>query len=345
MARFNHQCSSPQPGKWVKGKVLGSGSQGNVHLAMNKATGELFTVKSATSRITVQSLDNEANFLSSLDSPYVVKYLGNDETSPSIFLEYMPGGSLSDVAEKFGGALDEEVIRLYTREILCGLKYIHGEGIVHCDLKCKNLLLGSTGNVKLADFGCAKRVKDIGISCQDIGGTPLWMAPEVLRKERLDFSSDIWSLGCTVIEMATGKTPWFNLQVSNPMAAVFKIACSDEKPQFPTHFSKKGLDFLAKCLERNPEMRWNAEELLQHPFISGKSKRIFARSPASVFDIGIFDEVYDSDESESPDEGEFRGRNPFSIRQCEGRNRIERMHEASDDVFGSSEGWITVRSG
>ncbi|KAF2293941.1 hypothetical protein P3X46_013358 [Hevea brasiliensis] len=358
MARF-HQCSSPQPREWVKGKVIGSGSHGNVHLAMNKVTGELFTVKFAHSRIAVQSLENEANFLESFDSPYIVQYLGkniskgssNDETSLSIFMEYMPAGSLSDVAEKFGGALDEEVIRLYTREILCGLKCIHEQGIVHCDLKCKNVLLGSSGNVKLADFGCAKRVKDVGRnvnllhSWQDIGGTPLWMAPEVLRKERLDFASDIWSLGCTVIEMATGKTPWSGLQVSNPMAAVLKIACSDEKPRSPTHFSEEGLDFLTRCLERNPEMRWSAEELLDHPFISAKLQRKFACSPVSVFEVGIFDEAYESDESVSPNEDEFRGRNPFSTRHCEERKRIERRQRAADNDFGSSEDWITVRSG
>jgi serine/threonine protein kinase len=353
-----HKCSSPQPGEWVKGKVIGSGSHGNVHLAMNKSTGELFIVKYSQSKNSIRSLENEANFLESLNSPYVVRYLGrnsskgssNDGKTLSIFMEYMPGGSLSDVAEKFGGALDQEVIRLYTREVLCGLKYIHEQGIVHCDVKCKNVLLGSSGNIKLADFGCAKRIKDVDIngdfseSCQDIGGTPLWMAPEVLRKEELDFASDIWSLGCTVIEMATGKAPWCG-QVSDPMAAVLKIACSDEKPQFPTHFSKEGLDFLAKCLERNPERRWTAEELLDHPFISGKSQRKSASSPASVFDFGILEEGYDSDESESPSEDDYRGKNPFSTRHCEEWKRIEKRQHSMESDFGSSEDWITVRSG
>ncbi|KAF2293934.1 hypothetical protein GH714_005802 [Hevea brasiliensis] len=86
---------------------------------------------------------------------------------------------------------------------------------------------------------------------------------------------------------------------------VLKIAYSHEKPQFPTHYSEEGLDFLAKCLERNPKMRWSADELLDNPFIYGKSQRKFTRSPASAFDVGIFDEAYDSDESESSQEDEF----------------------------------------
>ncbi|KAF5444421.1 hypothetical protein F2P56_036899 [Juglans regia] len=77
----------------------------------------------------------------------------------NVFMEYMVGGSLSDVAEKFCGVLEEKVIKLYTREILLGIKYLHESGIVHCDLKSKNVLLGSSGDIKLADFGCAKRLE------------------------------------------------------------------------------------------------------------------------------------------------------------------------------------------
>ncbi|KDP42471.1 hypothetical protein JCGZ_00268 [Jatropha curcas] len=342
MATRFQQVSSSQPRGWVKGKAIGFGSQGNVHLAMNKATEEIFVVKSAHSSNNLKSLENEAFFLENLNSPYIVQYLGKniskDENRISIFMEYMSKGSVSDVAETYGRKLDEGIVRLYTKEILHGLKYIHEQNIVHCDIKCKNVLIDSSGNVKLADFGCAKRVNNLeknGNLLQDIGGTPLWMAPEVLRKERLDFASDIWSLGCTVIEMVSGMAPW-SAQLLNPMAAVLKIAYSDEKPQLPAYFSDEGLDFLEKCLERNPDKRWTAEQLLDHPFISGKSQREFVRSPVSVFDIGIFEDFY-YDESEIPNEDDFRGRNPFSMRYCEERKRIE-------NDFGASDDWITVRS-
>ncbi|KAL5789346.1 hypothetical protein ACOSQ2_004234 [Xanthoceras sorbifolium] len=355
MARNQNCCSScsSQLGEWVKGKVIGSGSFGTVRLAMNKASGSLFVVKSAESDAGIRALEDEANVLRSLNSPYVVRCLGTrllkrskGEGTLDVFMEYMAGGSLSDVAEKFGGALDSGVIKLYTREILHGLKYLHENGIAHCDLKCKNVLLGSNGDIKLADFGCSKRLlNDPKISngesmhsWKSIGGTPLWMAPEVLRNEGLDFASDIWSLGCLVIEMATGRPPWNGLDVSNPMAAVLKIACGNEKPQFPIGFCLEGLDFLEKCLERNPERRWTAEELLNHPYISGKfltsSWKECACSPSSVLDFRIHEEGYDSDDSQD----EFPGRNPFSTRLSREKNRMV------DNDFESSEDWITVRS-
>lgn len=201
----------------------------------------------------------------------------------------------------------------------------------------------------MADLGCARRVNDLKNngnlkqSWQSIGGTPLWMAPEVLRNEGLDFAADIWSLGCMVIEMATGRAPWGN-KISNAAATLLKIACSNEKPHFPTQFSKKGFDFLAKCLERKPEKRLSAEELLNHPFISGNAKKNSteecASSPSSILD---FKDEYDSDESDSPDEDEFQCRNPFSTRHCGNRYRLVRRLEPETD-FWSSRDWITVRS-
>ncbi|KAM5574321.1 mitogen-activated protein kinase kinase kinase 17-like [Rosa sericea] len=350
------ECTSPLPGEWMKGKLVGSGSFGSVHLAMSKSTGGLFVVKSSQSRDGALALENEAKILDSLNSPYVVRCMGIEngkEKLCNVFMEYMAGGSLSDVAQIFGGAFDEDVVRLYSREILHGLKYLHENGIVHCDLKCKNVLLSSSGNVKLADFGCAKRLKDSNTKnggsstpSTTVGGTPLWMAPEVLRNEGLDFACDIWSLGCTVIEMATGRPPWA-AEISDPIAAVLKIACSNERPQFPRQFSSEGSDFLEKCLERDPKRRWSAEQLLNHPFVSGNPMRVSRKgetcSPASTLDdIGTYDESSDcsSDRGmESCEGNELTSRNPFS-RCFDERNRSTVRPECH---FESSENWITVR--
>lgn len=353
-------CLCPQPGDWVKGKVVGSGSFGTVHLAMDKSNGALFVVKSAESQAGLASLENEAKILENLSSPHIVKCIGKDLSNGvngvrklDLFIEYMAGGSLADIAEKFGGVLDEKVIRLYTREILQGLKYLHKNGIVHSDLKCKNVLLGSSGNIKLADFGCAKRLNDSKAdattmgSCKSICGTPLWMAPEVLRNEGLDFAADIWSLGCTVIEMATGRPPWGD-DISSPMAAVLMIARSNETPRFPTQFSKEGLDFLGKCFDRNPERRWTSEQLLHHPFVSGKSEEWNLRkeeafSPASVLDGGLYEDDFVSEES--PDGREITSRIPFSMRSSGEREKHSHRHHHIKGQLASSEHWVTVRNG
>ncbi|XXG60571.1 hypothetical protein AAC387_Pa04g2440 [Persea americana] len=334
---------SQQQIQWVKGTPIGSGSFGVVNLAMNRSNGEIFVVKSGGGA-GFQSLQNEAEILKSLDSPYIVRCLGheisgepNGERQFNLFMEFMAGGSLSDLSKKFGGSgLDESVIRSYTRDILHGLAYLHGKGIVHCDLKCKNVLMGASGNVKLADFGAARKMNSPKSDMnsknfwQSMCGTPLWMAPEVLRSEGLSPASDMWSLGCTVIEMATGKLPWGE-DISNPMAAVYKITCSNETPQFPSEFSKQGMDFLSKCLERDPRKRWTSEELLSHPFISGNLNSMDLCTPTSVLDV----RGWESDGSESPERGELLSRIPFSKRCC--NNDVE-------SLFGSSDNWLEVRS-
>ncbi|MFS7967711.1 putative mitogen-activated protein kinase kinase kinase STE-STE11 family [Helianthus anomalus] len=346
------------PGEWDRGKMIGSGSFGVVHLAINKSNGSLFVVKSSDSQEGNQSLENEAKILQGLDSPHIVQCLGkhvsfgeNGHPKINLFIEYMAAGSLGDVMEKLGGKLDEQVIRAYTREILKGLKYLHDIGIVHGDVKSQNVLLGSCGNIKLADFGCAKQPKsNTGPTNQrSLRGTPLWMAPEVLRNEGLDFSADIWSLGCTVIEMATGKTPWGELGASNLMAAVLKIASSNERPSFPKGFSNDGLDFLRKCLVRIPEKRSTVDELLDHPFLNGETeskntqqKHFHECSPMSVLDIGLDDDSYESEESDGLVETKLASKIPFSVRRYEKRGSSRK--QCTENETASQENWVTVRS-
>lgn len=359
MAGIEELSSTHLPaGAWVRGKMIGSGSFGVVHLAIKKSNGALFVVKSSESQEGNLSLENEAKILETLDSPHIVQCLGKDVSfgengrmKTNLFIEYMAAGSLGDVTERLGGKLDERVIRAYTREILKGLKYLHDIGIVHGDVKCQNVLLGSRGNIKLADFGCAKRTqpksKNQATSNKFICGTPLWMAPEVLRNERLDSSSDIWSLGCTILEMATGKTPWGELGVSNPMAAILKIASSKERPSFPKEFSKDGLDFLNKCLVRVPEQRSTVDELLNHPFIKHelKAKNIEEKhvyenlySPLSVLDMGLSDDGYESGDSDELTDMKL----PFSVRRYEKRGSSQKQYAEYEMI--SHENWVTVRS-
>lgn len=351
-------CLCPKPGEWVKGKMVGSGSFGSVHLAMNKSTGGLFVVKSAESQAALDSLENEANILGNLSSPQIVKCIGREKLKGvrklNLFIEYMAGGSLADIADKFEGVLDERMVRVYTREILKGLVYLHNNGVVHCDLKCKNVLLSSSGNIKLADFGCAKKLNGSMTnssstkSSESICGTLLWMAPEVMRKEGVDYAADIWSLGCTVIEMATGKPPKWGDQISDPMAAVYKIARSNETPKFPAGFSKEGLDFLHKCFERNAEKRWTSEKLLQHPFVCDKPEvrnalNVNICSPSSVLDAGLYEEDEDDFMSKEPIcEREINRRIPFTMRSSGERDCLSNRH-CTNSPIASSGNWMTVR--
>ncbi|KAL3687997.1 hypothetical protein R1sor_014306 [Riccia sorocarpa] len=272
-------CGIIKMESWIRGVLIGAGAFGKVNLALNRENGELFAVKSieCNERNTseMQAMKNEVAILASLDSPHVVKCLGsshsveNGKSMHNVFVEYMSGGSLADLMKKFGGHFEEPLIRNYTRSILQGIHYLHQNRIVHCDIKGKNVLVGSSG-VKLADFGAAKRMSGGDDSITMMKGTPLWMAPEVVSLAEQGPASDIWSLGCTVLEMATGKAPWIHIAngAANPFVALYHIHRSEEVPELPACLSDQAHDFLRKCFQRDPRVRSTAEELLKHPFIT-----------------------------------------------------------------------------
>ncbi|KAJ6692232.1 CCR4-NOT TRANSCRIPTIONAL COMPLEX SUBUNIT CAF120-RELATED [Salix purpurea] len=240
---------------WVRGKCVGKGSFGSVNLAFNKQTGAVFAVKTASEANQVQALDNEIKILSSLSSPYIVKFLGDDVSFESsracrnLHMEYLPGGTVADLASSTRRFADvnEETVRSFTFCIVSALKYIHSRGIVHCDVKGRNILLGHNFNsIKLADFGSA-----IGSTSGEPvlpRGSPLWMAPEVIKREYQGPESDVWSLGCTVIEMVTGKPAWED----HGADSLSRIGFSNELPELPRQLSVVGQDFLKKCLKREP---------------------------------------------------------------------------------------------
>jgi hypothetical protein len=134
--------------------------------------------------------------------------------------------------------------------------------------------------------------EDCGV--RKVKGTPLWMAPEVVLQKEQGLPSDIWSLGCTVVEMATGRAPWAH--IADPFVALYQIGCTNEMPSVPASLSPEAHDFLARCFERNPRTRWTSAQLLQHPFLTGVrrtcSNVVFSKnpstplSPTSVLELG-----------------------------------------------------------
>ncbi|KAK7309210.1 hypothetical protein RJT34_05750 [Clitoria ternatea] len=140
------------------------------------------------------------------------QHFGHDQTFEggqnyyNLFLEYAAGGSLADHLKKHGGLFPEEhSVRRYTRSILEGLKHIHANGYVHCDVKLQNILIFDNDEVKIADFGLAKEEEEKKWECR---GTPLFMSPESVNENEYESPADIWAFGCAVVEMVTGKPAW-----------------------------------------------------------------------------------------------------------------------------------------
>ncbi|XP_011352805.1 mitogen-activated protein kinase kinase kinase 19 isoform X4 [Pteropus vampyrus] len=219
-----------------------------------------------------RKLQEEVDLLKALKHVNIVAYLGTclEENTVSIFMEFVPGGSISSIINRFG-PLPEMVFCKYTKQILQGVAYLHENCVVHRDIKGNNVMLMPTGIIKLIDFGCAKRLAWAGLNgthsdmLKSMHGTPYWMAPEVINESGYGRKSDIWSIGCTVFEMATGKPP---LASMDRMAAMFYIgAHRGLMPPLPEHFSENAADFVRVCLTRDQHERPSAVQLLKHSFL------------------------------------------------------------------------------
>ncbi|KAF8054567.1 hypothetical protein N665_1325s0002 [Sinapis alba] len=258
--------------RWKKGRLLGMGSFGHVYLGFNSESGEMCAMKEVTlcsddakSRESAQQLGQEIAVLSRLRHPNIVQYYGSETVDDKlyIYLEYVSGGSIYKLLQEYG-QFGENAIRNYTQQILSGLAYLHAKNTVHRDIKGANILVDPHGRVKVADFGMAKHITAQS-GPLSFKGSPYWMAPEVIQNSSgSNLAVDIWSLGCTVLEMATTKPPWSQYE---GVPAMFKIGNSKDLPDIPNHLSEEGKDFVRKCLQRNPANRPTAAQLLEHAFV------------------------------------------------------------------------------
>ncbi|KAF9205755.1 hypothetical protein BGZ49_003556 [Haplosporangium sp. Z 27] len=250
------------------GNCIGRGQFGSVYKALNLVTGQMVAVK----RIKIDGLKEEeremlmqeVDLLKSLAHPSIVKYEGFIKTDSylNIILEFAENGSLLTTLKIFG-TFSEQLVVAYVVKILEGLVYLHGKEVVHCDLKAANILTTKNGNVKLSDFGVSLNLKVKEADFGAVAGTPNWMAPEVIELKGASPASDIWSLGCTIIELLTGVPPYADLLA---MTTLFRIV-EDERPPLPNNLSMDLLDFLCQCFQKDPALRPSARALGRHNWI------------------------------------------------------------------------------
>lgn len=166
------------------------------------------------------------------------------------------------------GVYSEGLCSYFTAQMLDGLEYLHRNGVVHRDIKSANILLNKTGSVVIGDFGLAMEI--YAGSTAHLVGTPHWMPPEAIEDNRWHFNSDIWSLGCTIIELMTGHPPNGS---ANKYTAMYRACQQPVDVTMPSGISKQGCDFLlANCFVKDPERRATAGSLLAHPWIVQRVK-------------------------------------------------------------------------
>ncbi|KAL4511575.1 hypothetical protein ABPG72_012420 [Tetrahymena utriculariae] len=260
-------------GNYKVGDKLGQGASGTVYKGEHVETGQVVAIKLVSTvnikKENIKSIKKEMHLLKKLKHENIVQYIDfiQTENHYAIILEYIESGSLYGIIKKFG-PFQESLVIIFIKQVLRGLEYLHRQGIVHRDIKGANILTtknNKSGVIKLTDFGVATHLADDDKSSTQCVGTPYWMAPEVIIDSdgHISTSCDIWSLGCTIIELLTGNPPY---SYGNPHHALFKMV-SDQHPPLPKDVTPQCLDFLMQCFNKEPSQRMDAKNLLHHEWL------------------------------------------------------------------------------
>ncbi|CAK9319446.1 unnamed protein product [Citrullus colocynthis] len=276
--------------KWVLVKVLGKGSYAVVLLA-RQMIGPLayyFAIKVTTLQQHSLLAWEEQVLKCFIGCPEIVQCLGSEITTTgnssvttlfNLKLEYASKGTLDDLIKQRKN-LPENEVKEYLKMILRGLSCIHHEGFVHVDLKPTNILVfpKSDGKIqlKIADFGLSKRCgqmddeeeDDCGVAA--FRGTPTYMSPESIIFSEVNSALDIWSLGCILVEMVSGKPVWDDCKSRDQLMT--RLLDDMDIPTIPDELFEQGKDFISKCFVRDYKQRWTADMLLQHPYLSEENE-------------------------------------------------------------------------
>lgn len=279
--------------------IIGRGTFGKVILVEYNLTKELMAMKSLKKDVLLdfEQLENtilEKKILANLDHPFLINLIFCFQTEERIYfvLPFIPGGELFLNLKKFK-IYDDEKIIFYSSQIGIALEYLHSKGIIYRDIKPENVLMDSDGYLKLTDFGLAKEIK-LDEKAETFCGTPEYLSPEIIIGEGYNFSTDWWSFGILIYEMAIGRPPFCheNVDIIYEMIRYNKIV-------FPSkiNLSPNLKDLILRLLEKNPQKRLGSKEgfteIRQHPFYKEFNFDLLLKKEMKAPFIPVIDSKYD----------------------------------------------------
>ncbi|XP_067223603.1 serine/threonine-protein kinase PLK4 isoform X1 [Chanodichthys erythropterus] len=250
--------------------LLGKGSFACVYRAKSVNTGLEVAIKMIDKKAMhkagmVQRVINEVEIQCRLKHPSVLELYNYFEDSNYVYLvlEMCHNGEMSRYLKERKKPFTEEEARHFMHQIVKGMLYLHTHGIMHRDLTLSNLLLTSSMNIKIADFGLATQLKLPSEKHFTMCGTPNYISPEVATRSAHGLESDVWSLGCMFYAFLTGRPPFDTDTVKHTLN---KVVLGDY--QMPTHISAEAQDLIQQLLQKNPALRPSLSAVLDHPFMT-----------------------------------------------------------------------------
>ncbi|KAF8660732.1 hypothetical protein HU200_057474 [Digitaria exilis] len=328
--------------------LVGEGSFGKVYKGRRKYTRQTvamkFILKHGKTDKDIHNLRQEIEILRKLKHENIIEMIDAFETPQEfcVVTEFAQG-ELFEVLED-DKCLPEDQVQAIAKQLVKALYYLHSNRIIHRDMKPQNILIGKGSIVKLCDFGFARAMSANTVVLRSIKGTPLYMAPELVREQPYNHTADLWSLGVILYELFVGQPPFY----TNSVYALIRHIVKDPV-KYPDNMSANFKSFLKGLLNKVPQSRLTWPALLEHPFVKDDSMESAADIRTTPFEVKGSEDTRKTEQTQTsrnqPSLADPESRITATNRENasynpKGNRRLDGPMKTNDDHHGSSTGAV-----